>query len=119
MTEIDRVNKLLTEAITKYDNDTWRQFRTNRNILEKNINKIKQDYLKNKFKGTNDRWRMIKDYNGNNKTHPPNCIKHNGQSITSPKEISNIALNFLLKRLTKLETLLPNMMWALFKYYHL
>merc|ERR1712240_205865 len=96
------VNTLLTDAITKYDNDSWRQFRTNRNILDKNINKIKQDYLKNKFIETNDRWKMIKDYNGNNRTHPPSCIIHNGHSITSPKEISNIALNFFVEKVTKI-----------------
>jgi len=108
LTEIDRVNSLLTSAINKYDNNSWRIYRTNRNILDKIIKQKKHDHLLNKFKGTNDRWKMIKEHNGNNKTHPPQCIINNGQSVTSPKQLCTIAHNYFIEKVNNIKNAFNN-----------
>merc|ERR1711989_541 len=49
LNKIEENNLLLTDAITKYDAESWRQYRTNRNLINKLIKNKKQEYIKNKF----------------------------------------------------------------------
>ena len=99
LNQLDESQRLLSKAIETHDINNWREYRNNRKILDRLINKQGSKYLSEKFKNTNDRWRCIKDFNGDKKTHPPQCIINNGSSITSPRHISNLMCNFFITKI--------------------
>ena len=54
---------------------------------------MKKGHTQDVFSNTEDKWRLVKDINGTNKTFPPNNITINNKSITTPKELAKISNN--------------------------
>ena len=66
------------------------------------------NYIKNRFMHYKDKWKCIKEYNGNSKTNPPSTLIHEGTSITSPKKMSNIMNNFFIEKIKIIRDNFPN-----------
>ena len=91
--EKSTVNALLTNAIKTEIKDDWRNYHNCRNIFYKKVNIAKEKFMSSQLNDKVKGWRNIKQYNGLNKSTIPSKIIFEGQVVTSPKEIANIANN--------------------------
>ena len=80
------MNEYLTDAIKTNNQYSWRLFKNFRNSFFKGVKELAANYIKNRFMHYKDKWKCIKEYNGNSKTNPPSTLIHEGTSITSPKK---------------------------------
>ena len=55
-----------------------------------------------------DKWKCIKEYNGNSKTNPPSTLIYEGTSITRPKKMSNIMNDFFIEKIKIIRDNFPN-----------
>ena len=97
--DIRYCNNLLTKAIQTHDSENWRNYRTNRSILNKNIKKVKREYIKNNLTRGKNKWKTVKKFNNQEKSVPPNSIIQNGKIHTSPRDIANIANNYFISKI--------------------
>ena len=100
--EMSEVNCLLTLAIETGSPDIWRQHNHRRNILYKSIDAAKSNYLSSRLTDGRTGWKEIQNFNGLNKAVTPNKIINNGNVVTSPKEIANIANLHYINKIKKL-----------------
>ena len=88
--QIENTNKLLTMAINSKSQDEWRKFRHEKNLFNKKIDEAKTQYLKNKLSNPNTGWKILNEFKGNVKAHPPNKLIHKNKLVSSPKAIADI-----------------------------
>merc|ERR1712240_204076 len=98
--------------------DDWRKFRAQRNLVTK-MNKsnksryynyqlnIKKNDNGDEYKYQNDvqskiMWGTFKDLTNTNKQVPPRVISHNGNLVTSVKKIVNIANEYFIEKICKI-----------------
>ena len=62
---------MLTKAIQTHDQDSWRDFRVKKSLVNKQIKKLKSKYLKSKLSEKNNNWKFLKKYNNQEKSIPP------------------------------------------------
>ena len=61
--KIKNCNLLLTTAIKSKNQNDWRNFRNNRNILDKELKKLKSNYISEKMTYTKNNWKLVKQFN--------------------------------------------------------
>ena len=103
--------------------EDWRNFRAQRNLVTK-INKankskyfnyqlnIKKNDNGDEYKYQNDvqskiMWGTFKNLTNTNKQVPPRVILHNGNLVTSLKKIVNIANEFFIEKISKIRESFP------------
>merc|ERR1712240_51393 len=103
--------------------DDWRKFRAQRNLVTK-MNKsnksryynyqlnIKKNDNGDEYKYQNDviskiMWSTFKNLTNTNKQVPPRGILHNGNLVTSVKKIVNIANEFFIEKIHKIRESFP------------
>ena len=91
-------NKLLTKAIDSNEIEDWRNFKNKRNSMQKDIQKVKTSYYKEKFENNKDKWKILKEIHENKKQQTPNNITFENKQVTSPKEMANIATNYFIEK---------------------
>ena len=74
--EIKKNNQLLTKAISSKDQNDWRHYRHSKITLNKNIDEAKTIYLKDKLGNPHKGWKLLNEFKGNNKAHPPSKLIH-------------------------------------------
>ena len=99
---IVEVNGLLTAAIASKDRSDWRLHNHKRNILYKDIDKAKTSFIKSRLTNNRHGWKEIKKYNGIEKAVTPSRISHQGQIVTSPKVIAEIANSHYINKVINL-----------------
>ena len=75
--------------------DDWRQYRHQKITLNKKIDEAKTLYLKDELGNPNKGWKILNEFKGNNKAHPPNKLLHPNKVISSPNAIANVQTNFI------------------------
>ena len=93
---------LLEKTIQINTPEAWREYTNYKNKITKIIKNYKLTYIKSRFENCTDRWRALKQINGNKKAAPPSKIIHNGKIITSPIQIANIANVFFKEKIAKI-----------------
>ena len=105
------------------DEDDWRKFRIQRNLVTK-LNKANKSSYYNyrlninkkdngdEFKYQNDvqskvMWDTFKNLTNNNKQVPPRVILYNGNLVTSIKKIVNIGNEFFIDKISKIRESFP------------
>ena len=58
--DMEYTQKLLQKAINKHGVEDWREYRHSRNLVNKQLKIIKRNYIKQKFKDTNSRYKFKK-----------------------------------------------------------
>ena len=89
--EIALSDHLLTKAIHSNIKPDWVAFKIQRNKTFKLIKAAKAKYLESKLNHPTQGWKFVTQYSGLPSQTTPNLIKHNGISITSPKQKAEIA----------------------------
>ena len=97
--EIRVCNNMLTKAIESNSQNDWRGYRNKKSYLNKEIKRLKSVYLKSKLTEKNYNWKFIKKYNKQEKSTPPGSLIVNGTYVTSPRQMANIANNFLISKI--------------------
>ena len=97
--QLKHSQELLEIAINTKNMDSWREYKHFRNETVKNIKIEKKNYITEKLGHNRNKWKMIKEINGNNKTCPPSEIQKGNETITSPKSIANLANNYFIDKI--------------------
>ena len=97
--DMEYTQKLLQKAINRHGVEDWREYRHSRNLVNKQLKIIKRNYIKQKFKDTNSRYKFLKKHNKTSKAQVPSSIMYNNMKVTSPKEIANIACDYFCEKL--------------------
>ena len=76
-------------------------------MLNKKINKQKQDYINKKLDNSGDRWKTLKELNNTKTFTSPRSIINKEEIITNIKEICNIANNHYINSIRTLREKIP------------
>ena len=101
--QMDMTQTLLNKAINTHGINDWIEYKNHRNLINKQIRKLKKEYIRKKFKQQNNKYKFIKQFNNTNKQQVPSAIIHNNLKITSPKKIAEIANNFFVDKIEKIK----------------
>ena len=101
-TELKNINNLLTNAIKSKNQDDWRLYRHEKNTLNKKIDEAKTIFLKNKLGHPSKGWKVLNEFKGNSKAHPPSKLLHKNKLISSPKAIADIQNQFYVKKIKEI-----------------
>ena len=96
--QIQNSNQMLTLAINSHSSENWREYRSKRIQLNRDIKILRTQYIKNKMDENHKNWKFLQKFNNCNKNHPPARLNINGTIVTSPKEIANTSNNFLFQK---------------------
>ena len=97
-------DNLLQVAIKTNNTTDWVYYKNTRNETQKRLREDKKMFLKGKFKSKCDKWRLLQQFNGTKKSQTPNCISHEGNQITSPEKIAQLANNFFIDKINKISS---------------
>ena len=87
--QIRASNEALTTAIESGDIEEWRLFRSIRNQVSKVIKYFKSEYYIAMINKTKTMWKAMKLVTNNDDSSLPRRVIVEGQTITSPKTITN------------------------------
>ena len=93
---------ILTYAIKSKNQDDWRLYRHEKNTLNKKIDEAKTIFLKNKLGHPSKGWKVLNEFKGNSKAHPPSKLLHKNKLISSPKAIADIQNQFYVKKIKEI-----------------
>ena len=94
---IEDANLQLEKAIVTNDAGEWRLFRCLRNQVGKLIKKSKRIYYLEKITNKMKMWSSLKELAGQDKITTPRTIIHEGDTVTSPKELAEILNNHFIE----------------------
>ena len=100
--QIKNTDKLLTNAIKSKTQDDWRKYRHEKNALNKKIDDAKTGYLKYKIGHPKKGWKVLNEFKGNLKAHPPSKLIHKNKLVSSPQAIANIQNQFYIDKIAEI-----------------
>ena len=100
--DLKKCDILLREAIKIQNVENWIEFKNSRNITTKNVKLDKKAFFTDKFSHFKNKWKLLTQFNGVNKQHPPTSITQNGIQYNSPKIIAELANNFIFYKILKI-----------------
>merc|ERR1712240_181131 len=84
-----------------------REYKNQRAIINKQVDKQKQEYITNKINNSENRWKTLNDINNKSTFASPRSIIHKDAITTNIQEICNIANNYYINSIKTLREKIP------------
>merc|ERR1712240_982285 len=84
-----------------------REYKNQRAIINKQVDKQKQEYITNKLNNSENRWKTLNDINNKSTFASPRSIIHKDAITTNIQEICNIANNYYINSIKTLRERIP------------
>ena len=106
--EINNTNTLLTQAIQSKLPSDWLKYRTYRNSTQAKIAKSKAEYLSKGYACNKTKWKQINNVINNNQQVTPNRIINNGEVLSKPRDVANLANTHYAKKIQNIRQKFKN-----------
>ena len=97
--DIKNNHLLLTKAIESKNQEDWRNFRNSKINTNKKIESAKKKYLNEKLANAKHGWKLLNQFQGKVKSHPPSKLIYKDKIYSSPKDLSEILNNHYINKI--------------------